>query len=191
VLSFEKLCARHFTTEAIHIVEQLLPRAADRGWIPEVTEQTVPALALWSILRWERKVGMLALEQMGTGIDALARDVGQALDASCEEVQRSLEPPKLQTLPSGQRGYVFDFCPRLEPLFASAEHEAIGLGHNWVGSEHLLLATIQLADTKLRGVLERHGVTSVGVRRAVLDLLRSWSEEPSQPAEPRAAPDRF
>ena len=59
----------------------------------------------------------------------------------------------------------------LEPLLAAAEHEALGLGHNWVGSEHLLLAIIQLADLRLREVLEWHRVVYDGVRQAVRKLL--------------------
>jgi hypothetical protein len=51
----EDLSARNFTQSAVHIVEQLWSRASDRSMSDEVTEQTIPMLALWSILRWERK----------------------------------------------------------------------------------------------------------------------------------------
>jgi hypothetical protein len=164
----DELFARHFTTSAVHIVEQLWPRAADRGMAEEVTEQTVPMLALWSILRWERKPGLAALEQMGVEVDALARDVDRALDAACEEFGRVNGPRQFQTLPSGQRVTVVDFRAPLAPLLAEAEHEALGLGHTWVGSEHLLLAAIRVADARLREVLDRHRIGYDGARRAVL-----------------------
>ena len=61
----QELSTRHFTTSAIHSIEQLCPRAADRSMTAEVTEQTALMLALWSILRWEWKVGLVALERMG------------------------------------------------------------------------------------------------------------------------------
>src|SRR6516165_3996726 len=99
----------------------------------EVTEQTVPMLALWSILRWERKVGLVALERMGVEVDALAKDVDRALHAACAEIRRQAGPPESQTLSSDQRAIVVDFDTPLEPLLAAAEHEALGLGHNWVG----------------------------------------------------------
>jgi hypothetical protein len=169
----EQLAARHFTTSAIHIVEQLGPRAADRSIHTELTEQTIPMLALWSVLRWERKVGLVALERVGVEIDSLARDVDRALEAACEEVRRRTGPPKLQTLPSGQRCMVVDSQAPLAPLLVAAEHEALGFGHNWVGTEHLLLAVVRLADSRLREVLERHRVTYEEVRRAVLELLQS------------------
>jgi len=125
----EKLSARRFTTSAIHIVEQLWPRVADRSMSTDVTEQTIPMLALWSVLRWERKVGLVAVERMGVEVDALARDVDRALDAACAEIRRQNGPPQLQTLPSGQRGIVVDSQAPLAPLLDAAEHEARGLGH--------------------------------------------------------------
>jgi hypothetical protein len=138
----------------------------------EITEQTIPMLALWSVLRWERKVGLVALERMGVETVALAHDVGRALDVACAEIRQRTGPPKLQTLPSGQRGIVVDFRTPLAPLLSAAEHEALGLGHNWVGSEHLVLAIIRLADPRLCEVLERHRVIYNEVRQAVLDLLQ-------------------
>jgi hypothetical protein len=168
-----ELAARHFTTSASDIVEQLWPRAADRSMSTEVTEQTVPMLALWSILRWERKVGLVALERIGVEVDALAHDVDRTLGAACAEFRRVNGPPRLQTLPSGQQGIVVDFRAPLAPLLDAAEHEALGLGHTWVGSEHLLLAIIRVADARLQEVLGRHGVAYELVRQAVLDVLRS------------------
>ena len=169
----DELSARHFTTCAVYVVEQLWPRAADRSMSAEVTEQTVPMLVLWSVLRWERKVGLVALERMGVDVDALARDVDRALDEACAEFRRMNGPPRVQTLPSGQRGIVLDFRAPLTPLLDAAEHEALGLGHTWVGSEHLLLASIRIGGARLREVLDRHRVGYDGVRQAVLDFLQS------------------
>jgi len=168
-----ELAARHFTTSAIHIVEQLCPRAADRSMSTDVTERTVPMLALWAVLRWERKVGLVALERTGVEVDALASDIDRALAAACAEFRRVIGPPPLQTLPSGQRGIVVDFHAPLAPLLDAAEHEALGLGHNWVGSEHLVLAVIRVADCRLREVLDRHRVGYESMQQAVLNVLRS------------------
>ncbi len=169
----QDLSARHFTSSAIHIVEQLWQRAADRSMSTAATEQTVPMLALWSILRWERKVGLVALERMGVEVDVVARDVDHALRAASTKFRRQMGPPKLQTLPSGQRGIVVDHDAPLAPLLASAEHEALGLNHSYVGTEHLLLAIVQLADTRLREVLDRHRIVYDRVREAVVEVLQS------------------
>jgi ATP-dependent Clp protease ATP-binding subunit ClpA len=113
------------------------------------------------------------LERIGVEVDAVARDVDRTLSAACTEIQQQ-GPPKLQTLPSGQRVAVVDFHAPLAPLLAAAEHEALGLGHNWVGSEHLVLAVIRLADPRLRRVLEQHRVVYDSVLESVRDILRSW-----------------
>src|SRR5262249_9463362 len=106
VMRNDELSARHFTTSADQIVVHLWHRAADPSMSTELTEQSVPMLALWSLLRWERKVGLVALKRMGVEVDALAQDVDRALDAACTELRRVNGPPRLQTLPLGQRGIV-------------------------------------------------------------------------------------
>ncbi len=81
-------------------------------------------------------------------------------------------PPKLQTLPSGQRGLIVDARIPFISLIPVAENVTLGLGHNWVRSEHLVLAIMQLVDPRLREVLERHRVFYNEVRRVVLELLQ-------------------
>jgi len=169
----QDLSARRFTTSAIHIIEQLGPRAADRSMASAVTPSSLTMLTLWSLLRWERKVGIVALERMGVEVDALARDVDRALSAECEEIARLAGEPEWRALPSGRPAVVVDFDRPLEPILATAEHEAMDLGHTWVGTEHLLLATVRLAGPRLRELLDRHGIGYEGLQRAVLDVLRS------------------
>lgn len=161
----EGLSARRFTDSAVRIVEQLWPRAMDRGMSSEVTEQTVPMLALWSVLRWERKVGLVALERNGVNVDALACDVDRAIDAACGDFRRANGPPQVC-------GVVVDFLAPLAPLLETAERESLSLGHDWVGSEHLVLALIRIADLRLKRVLEQHGVAYDAVRKSILEILQ-------------------
>ena len=175
-----KLAARNFTRSAIHIVEQLCPRAADRRMSSEATEQTVNMLALLAILRWERKVGVVALERMGVDIDKLARAVDDALSASCADVREHAGPPEYQQLPTGKRAVVVDFDTPLEPLLTTAEAEALGMDHEYVGTEHLLLATIRRACPRLREVLQDHGITYVRVKAPIIAVLRSAGADPTR-----------
>jgi ATP-dependent Clp protease ATP-binding subunit ClpA len=168
----QKLSARQFTTSAIHIVDQLWPRAADRSMTSEVSPQIVTMLAMWSLLRWERKVGLVALERLGVEPDALAQAVNQALSTACAESRRHGAPPKFQAFPSGQKAIVVDFDTPLEPLLTAAEDEARAMSHNYVGSEHLLLAIIRQACPRLQEVLQAHAVTYQRVKETVLDLLQ-------------------
>jgi ATP-dependent Clp protease ATP-binding subunit ClpA len=172
------LAARNFTQSAIHIIEQLCPRAADRRMSSEATEQTVNMLALLAILRWERKVGVVALERMGVNIDKLARDVDEALSATCAEIRQRAGPPEYQTLPSGQRAVVVDFDTPLEPFLTTAEAEALGMDHEYVGTEHLLLATIRRACPRLREILQDHGITYVRLKAPIIEVLRAAGPDP-------------
>ena len=167
----KELAARHFTTCAVHIVEQLWPRAGDRSMVTELTEETVPMLCLWTLLRWERKVGLVALDRTGVDLNALAHDVDEALDAACADIEKQAGPRKFQTLAFGHGSIIIDDRKPLIPLLAEAEHESVGLGHTWVGSEHLLLAIIKLADPRLRALLERYHVEYEAVRQAIVHIL--------------------
>jgi len=46
------------------------------------------------------------------------------------------------------------------------------MGNNYVGSEHLVLAIVRLADPTLSGLLQQHTL-STAVERVDLELLRS------------------
>jgi ATP-dependent Clp protease ATP-binding subunit ClpC len=103
----------------------------------------------------------------------LAQDVDRALDDACAEIRRQTGPSELRALASGQHGVVVDFRGPLARLLEAAEHEALGLGHNWVGTEHLLLAVMRLAGPRLCEILQRHGLGQGGVRQAVLEVLQA------------------
>jgi len=179
-----KLSARGFTTSAVHILEQLGPRAADRRMSAEVTEQSINMLALLALLRWERKVGLAALERMNVNVDSLARRVDQTLSTLCHDIRRQAGPPQYQTLPSGQRALVVDFDTPLEPLLASAEAEALWMDHTYIGTEHLLLGVIRRSCPRLREVLQEHGITYVRVKGIIIEVLRGANPELSRPDSP-------
>jgi hypothetical protein len=176
-----KLAARGFTTSAIHILEQLPPRAADRRMSAEVTEQSLNMLTLWAILRWERKVGLVALERMRVDLDALAKSLDHTLGTLCHDIRQQAGPPQYQTLPSGQRALVVDFDTPLEPLLVASEAEALWMDHTYIGTEHLLLGVIRRACPRLREVLQNHGITYVRAKGTVIEVLRSTPPDLSRP----------
>lgn len=177
-----KLTARGFTASAIHILEQLWPRAADRRMSDAVTEQSINMLTFWSLLHWERKVGLAALERMGVSIDSLSKAVDRVLIGLCQAIRQKAGPPEYQTLPSGQRAVVVDFDTPLEPLLTSAEAEALWMDHTYIGTEHLLLAIIRRSCPRLREVLQLHGITYVRAKTMVIELLRSAPPDAARPA---------
>ena len=73
---------------------------------------------------------------------------------------------------------VVDFDTPLEPLLTAAEGEALGMDHEYVGTEHLLLATIRRACPRLREILQNHGITYVRVKTPIIEVLRSAGPDP-------------
>jgi ATP-dependent Clp protease ATP-binding subunit ClpA len=138
----------------------------------EFDQATAGMLALLSILRWERKVGRAALEHLGIDNDRLARALD---DAIAEEGRQAQRPSGLEVrvLPSGQKALVVDTHTPVLQLLDQSEHEAIGLGHEWVGTEHLLLAAVRLGCPRLQELLRAFAVSIEGVRQAILDVLQS------------------
>jgi ATP-dependent Clp protease ATP-binding subunit ClpA len=57
-------------------------------------------------------------------------------------------------------------------VYAQALQEALKLGHNYIGTEHMLLAMVEGASTA-RDVLSEFGVTASALRRQVLSVLTS------------------
>ncbi|HEX7898645.1 MAG TPA: Clp protease N-terminal domain-containing protein [Planctomycetota bacterium] len=60
-----------------------------------------------------------------------------------------------------------------DDLLAAAEAVALKLGHDVVGTEHLLLALIEDWDTAAARLLIRKGVSPREVSKVILDLLAS------------------
>jgi ATP-dependent Clp protease ATP-binding subunit ClpA len=76
-------------------------------------------------------------------------------------------------LPKRDRPVVaWDCVELLEPLLDEAQHQATELGHDYIGSAHLVLAIAKLADPRLSALLRDCGVTHEKVRGAVIKLLQ-------------------
>ena len=64
------------------------------------------------------------------------------------------------------------FAALLEPLLQHAEHEARELGHDYVGSEHLVLAICASSGPPLSDLLQQYGISRQRVKEAVLGVLQ-------------------
>lgn len=63
------------------------------------------------------------------------------------------------------------FTPRAKRVLELAEEESDLLGHNYIGTEHLLLGTIGVEDGIALRVLENLGVDSTKIRPLVVRML--------------------
>ena len=169
----ENWSARHITDSAQRILKQVPGRASDRG-LHVVDRSSLLMLVLWSLVLWERKVGRVALDEMGIDPFDLARRLDGLLTERAREhpVAYDQKQGLLVLVNTGEPGQPWDFAALLEPLLQQAEHEASELGHNYVGSEHLVLAICASAGPPLSDLLQQYGISRQRVKEAVLDLLQ-------------------
>lgn len=169
----ENWSARHITDSAQRILKQIPSQASDRG-LSVVDGSSIVMLALWSLLLWERKVGRVALERVGIDPFELARDLDKLLTEKGREhpVVYDKQQGILVMAKTGEPYQHWDFQTSLEPLLQQAEHEAMELGHNYVGSEHLVLAIMRDTNPSLSALLQQHELSHERVREAVLALLQ-------------------
>jgi ATP-dependent Clp protease ATP-binding subunit ClpA len=65
----------------------------------------------------------------------------------------------------------WDLATLLEPMLSAAELESKELGHNWIGSEHLVLSILRVSDPVLSSLLGQHGASYEQVKRSVVEIL--------------------
>ena len=112
---------------------------------------------------------LLGLIREGGGVAAnVLRNLGVDIDRIREEVSRYVQPgPAMKVMGK------LPFTPRVKKVLELSLEEAIELGHNYVGTEHLLLGLIRENDGVAAHVLLDMGLRLDEVRDAVLELLGS------------------
>jgi ATP-dependent Clp protease ATP-binding subunit ClpC len=78
--------------------------------------------------------------------------------------------------PSGQ----IPFTPRAKKVIELALREALELRHDYIGTEHLLLAVVKEGEGVAAGVLREQELEEPQVREVVLALLAGEPKSPSQ-----------
>jgi ATP-dependent Clp protease ATP-binding subunit ClpC len=115
----------------------------------------------------------------------LALRVLAALDVEPEDLRRELEGSLGP--PSSPAGDAPPFTPLAKKALELSTKEAQGLGHNYVGCEHLLLGVLSAEDGLGSQVLQRLGVELRTTRRAVVSALAGFVHPRSQPDTRRAS----
>jgi len=183
--SIVSLLGRRFTDSAQLIVQQLVDRAGDRGLF-HVDDASVVPLALWTLIRWERKVGLVALETMGVDLHSLADKLDALLTRLADEHPVVFKDGVAVYAKTGAR-IGSDLSTAIETLLTQSESEACKLEHNYVGSEHLLLAIITRANSQLSAILQDHLVTYDCTKDTILEVLGSYMPQPGDSVAPRLA----
>jgi ATP-dependent Clp protease ATP-binding subunit ClpC len=112
---------------------------------------------------------LLGLIHEGEGVAAKAL---QALGISLEAVRQQVE----ETIGQGQlapSGHI-PFTPRAKNLLELSRQEALQLGHNYIGTEHILLGLIHEGEGVAAQVLVKLGADLSRVRQQVIQLLHGY-----------------
>src|SRR4051812_18176283 len=120
---------------------------------------------------------LLGLIHEGEGVAAKALE---SLGISLEGVRQQVEEiiGRAQEAPSGH----IPFTPRAKRVLELSQREARQLGHNYIGTEHILLGLIREGEGVAAQVLVKLGADLNRVRQQVIQLLSGY-----QGKEPAAA----
>ncbi len=124
---------------------------------------------------------LLGLVQEGSGI---AAKVLKNLDVDLKKVRTEVEkmiPHGPPTVTMGQP----PFTPRAKRVLDLAQEEANNLGHDYIGTEHLLLGLLRENEGVAAQVLVNLGLKLEDVREEVLEVL-NVDQSQSETEEPRA-----
>ncbi|WP_394940553.1 ATP-dependent Clp protease ATP-binding subunit [Psychromicrobium sp. YIM B11713] len=112
---------------------------------------------------------LLGLIHEGEGIAAKALEsLNISLDAVREQVQEIIGQG--QQAPSGH----IPFTPRAKKVLELSLREALQLGHNYIGTEHILLGLIREGEGVAAQVLVKLGADLSRVRQQVIQLLSGY-----------------
>src|SRR5450432_3267421 len=123
---------------------------------------------------------LLGLIHEGEGVAAKALEsLGISLEAVRQQVEEIIGQG--QQAPSGH----IPFTPRAKKVLELSLREALQLGHNYIGTEHILLGLIREGEGVAAQVLVRLGADLNRVRQQVIQLLHGYQGK--EPAAPGAA----
>ncbi|MDQ2748757.1 MAG: AAA family ATPase, partial [Actinomycetota bacterium] len=127
---------------------------------------------------------LLGLIHEGEGVAAKALEsLGISLDAVRQQVEEIIGQG--QQAPSGH----IPFTPRAKKVLELSLREALQLGHNYIGTEHILLGLIREGEGVAAQVLVKLGADLNKVRQQVIQLLNGYqSKEPAGGTTSEAAP---
>jgi hypothetical protein len=115
---------------------------------------------------------LLGLIHEGEGV---AAQVLTGMDVSLDTVRRKVE----EIIGFGSRapsGHI-PFTPRSKKVLEMSLREALQLGHNYIGTEHILLGLLREGEGVAAQVLTKLGCDLSGVRQTVVQLLSGHPEQ--------------
>ena len=112
---------------------------------------------LLGLLREDDGVAAKALTSLGVSLTAVRGDVGEIVGRGSE-------------VPGGH----IPFTPRAKKVLELSLREALQFGHNYIGTEHILLGLIREGEGIAAQVLQKLGADLNRVRQTVVQLLSGY-----------------
>src|SRR4029077_1167587 len=113
---------------------------------------------------------LLGLIHEGEGVAAKALEsLGISLEAVRSQVEEIIGQG--QAAPTGH----IPFTPRAKKVLELSLREALQLGHNYIGTEHILLGLIREGEGVAAQVLQKLGADLNRVRQTVIQLLSGYT----------------
>jgi hypothetical protein len=121
---------------------------------------------LLGLIKESEGVAAKALEELGVGLETIRGDV-----------RAMLRPGK-----NALSGHI-PFTPRAKKVLELSLREALQLGHNYIGTEHILLGLVREGQGVASQVLAKLGADAARTRQVVLQLL-SGHRQPGAEGQP-------
>jgi ATP-dependent Clp protease ATP-binding subunit ClpC len=120
----------------------------------------------------------LLLSLTHESIGGVAAKTLESLGLGLETVRQRVEAVvgRGEQAPSGQSGHI-PFTPEAKEVLQESLREAVGLGHRYIGTEHILLGLIREGDGVAAQVLTALGADLDGARAQVIRILDQHHRE--------------
>lgn len=116
----------------------------------------------------------------------LISSVFKQLDINQQDLQDFVE----KQMSSGQfEGSTIGLTPRAKQILQLAFQEALELGHNYIGTEHILLAIIREDEGLGAQILKKHGISHPKARQAVIKVVGEGDKEGKNYKEKSSTPE--
>jgi ATP-dependent Clp protease ATP-binding subunit ClpC len=114
--------------------------------------------------------------------DGIAAKALRSLDVSIDDVRTQVERliGRGRSAPIGR----FPFNPRAKTVLELSMREALQLGHNYIGTEHLLLGLVREAESGAARLLAARGADLNAVRQEVARQLATGAGDRAAAAKP-------
>jgi ATP-dependent Clp protease ATP-binding subunit ClpC len=111
---------------------------------------------LLALIKEEEGLAAKALESLGISLETVREKVMEEIGPLGRPSPLTVSPP---------------FTPRAKKVLELSLREALQLGHNYIGTEHILLGLVREKDGIAASVLQNLGADLPDVRQKVVDLL--------------------